>query len=373
MKTIHFAAEGTTEFRALVYIPEKSEFNIFMPEFQKKGLQLYVRRVFITDDCKELVPDYLRFLKGVVDSSDLPLNVSREILQENPLINKIQKNVVRKVLGELKKMQETEPSKYQEFFREFGRTLKEGIQTDYSNQDKIKELVMYESLNTAPEILVSLKEYVAAMPPEQKEIYYLTGESRKVVEHSPALEFFRSKGWDVLFMTDPIDEWIMQSVTDFDGKKFKSVAKGEIELDQSEKEANDKKMKEATKDHEKLLEFMKKELEETISEVRFSPRLTESACCLVSDQNAMSAHMERFYKSMNQGMPPAKRILELNPTHPLIAGLQELYDKDNTNPKLKDYAFLLRDQALLAEGSPILDPLSFAKKVSELMVAGVSK
>ena len=373
MKSIQFAAEGTTEFRALIYIPEKSEFNIFMPEFQKKGLQLYVRRVFITDDCKELVPDYLRFLKGVVDSSDLPLNVSREILQENPLIDKIQKNVVRKVLGELKKMQETEPSKYQEFYREFGRTLKEGIQTDYSNQDKLKELAMYESMNTAPEILISLKEYVAAMPPEQKEIYYLTGDSRKVVEHSPALEFFRSKGWDVLFMTDPIDEWIMQSVTDFDGKKFKSVAKGEIELDQNEKEATDKKMKEAAKDHEKLLEFMKKELEGTISEVRFSPRLTESACCLVSDEHAMSAHMERFYKSMNQDMPPSKRILELNPNHPLIAGLQGLYDEDSANPKLKDYAFLLRDQALLAEGSPIQDPLSFAKKVSELMVAGVSK
>ena len=171
LKSIQFTAEGTTEFRALIYIPEKSDFNIFMPEFQKKGLQLYVRRVFITDECKELVPDYLRFLKGVVDSSDLPLNVSREILQENPLIHKIQKNVVRKLLSELKKMQESEPARYQEFFREFGRILKEGIQTDSTNQDKIRELAMYESMNTAPGLLMSLKEYTAAMPPEQKEIY----------------------------------------------------------------------------------------------------------------------------------------------------------------------------------------------------------
>ncbi|MDD3117470.1 MAG: molecular chaperone HtpG [Victivallaceae bacterium] len=373
MKTIQFTAEGTTEFRALIYIPEKSETNIFMPELQKKGLQLYVRRVYITDDCKELVPDYLRFLKGVVDSSDLPLNVSREILQENPLIAKIQKNVVRKVLGELKKMQETEPTRYQEFFREFGRTMKEGIQTDYTNLDKLKELVMYESLNTAPGILISLKEYVAAMPSNQKEIYFITGESRSAVESSPALEFFRSKGWDVLLMTDPIDEWIMQSVTDFDGKPFKSVAKGEIELDKSEKEVTEKKLKEAAEAHQSLLEFLKKELEENISEVRFSPRLTESACCLVSDQFAMGAHMERFYKAMNKEMKPSKRILELNPDHPLISGLQALYDRDNSDSRLKDYAVLLRDQALLAEGSPIQDPLNFAKKVSDLMVLGVGK
>ncbi|MFA6659623.1 MAG: hypothetical protein WCS25_08015, partial [Victivallaceae bacterium] len=278
-----------------------------------------------------------------------------------------------KVLGELKKMQETEPTRYQEFFREFGRTMKEGIQTDYTNLDKLKELVMYESLNTAPGILISLKEYVAAMPSNQKEIYFITGESRSAVESSPALEFFRSKGWDVLLMTDPIDEWIMQSVTDFDGKPFKSVAKGEIELDKSEKEVTEKKLKEAAEAHQSLLEFLKKELEENISEVRFSPRLTESACCLVSDQFAMGAHMERFYKAMNKEMKPSKRILELNPDHPLISGLQALYDRDNSDSRLKDYAVLLRDQALLAEGSPIQDPLNFAKKVSDLMVLGVGK
>ncbi len=367
MKSIQFTAEGTTEFRALIYIPEKSDFNIFMPEFQKKGLQLYVRRVFISDECKELVPDYLRFLKGVVDSSDLPLNVSREILQENPLIHKIQKNVVRKLLSELKKMQESEPAKYQEFFREFGRILKEGIQTDYANQDKLRELAMYESMNTAPGILMSLKEYVTAMPPEQKEIYYIAGDSRRTVESSPALEFFRSKGWDVLFMTDPIDEWIMQGATEFEGKKFKSVAQGEIELDDTEKEAADKRIGEAAKTHKNLVEFIQKELDASVKEVRFSTRLTESACCLVSDPNAMSAHMERLYRAMNQDIPSAKRILELNPDHPLVAGMQKLYDKDAADPKLKGYAQLLLDQSLLAEGSPISDPLTFTKRIAGLM------
>jgi molecular chaperone HtpG len=367
MKSIQFTAEGTTEFRALLYIPEKSEFNVFMPEFQKKGLQLYVRRVFITDECKELVPDYLRFLKGVVDSSDLPLNVSREILQENPLISKIQKNVVRKVLAELKKMQENEPAKYQEFFREFGRVFKEGIQTDYANQDKIRELAMYESLNTAPGLLLSLKEYLTAMPPEQKEIYYITGESRKGAESSPALEFFRAKGWDVLFMTDPIDEWIMQGATEFEGKKFKSVTQGEIELDDAEKETSKKKIDEAAKSHKNLVEFLQKELDDTVKEVRFSPRLTESACCLVSDPNAMSAHMERLYRAMNQPLPSAKRIMELNPDHSLIGAMQKLYDQDAANPKLKGYAQLLLDQSLLAEGSPINDPLIFTKRVADLM------
>lgn len=371
MKSMQINAEGTTEFRALIYIPEKTDFNIFMPEFQKKGLQLYVRRVFITDECKELVPDYMRFLKGVVDSSDLPLNVSREILQENPLIGKIQKNVVRKVLAELKKMQESEPAKYQEFFREFGRTLKEGMHTDYANQEKIRELAMYESMNTAPGLLVSFKEYVTAMPPEQKEIYYITGDSRKTVESSPALEFFRDKGWDVLFMIDPIDEWIMQSNTEFEGKKLKSVNQGEIELGDDEKKASEAKIEEATKSHKNLLEFLQKELDSSIKEVRFSTRLTESACCLVNDPNAMSPHMERLYKAMNQEMPESKRILELNPEHPLITGLQKTYDADTANPKLKEYAEMLRDQALLAEGSPIKDPLIFSRRVASLMVDSI--
>ncbi|MHB9139100.1 MAG: molecular chaperone HtpG [Victivallaceae bacterium] len=373
LKAIQFSAEGTSEFKALLYIPEKSPFNIFMPEVQKKGLQLYVRRVFITDECKDLIPDYLRFIKGVVDSNDLPLNVSREILQENPLLLKIQKNIVRKVLGELQKMQDNEPEKYTAFFKEFGKVLKEGIHTDVSNQEKIKELAMYETMNNEAGKLISLKQYVAQMPASQKDIYYITGENRPVFENSPALEYFRSKGFDVLFMTDPIDEWVMQSMFQYDKKHFRSAAKGEIDLDEDSKKKSEEVIKNAASKHKTVIEFLEKELAENIQQVRFSQRLTESACCLVGDENSMSPHMERIFKALNQQMPKTKRILELNPEHPLINALQKMYDQDKNNIKLKDYAGLIYDQALLTEGSPIPDPMSFAKRVTALMVASIEK
>ena len=245
LSVIPIAAEGVNEFRALIYIPEQAQFNLMMPDLQKKGLQLYVRRVFITDECQELVPDYLRFLRGVVNSDDLPLNVSREILQENPILGRIQKAIIGNVLGELKKMQENEPEKYVRFFKEFGRILKEGMHTDFTNQEKIRALAMYESMNNEPGKLISLTEYVQAMPPEQTAIYYLTGEKRAAMEASPVLEFYRSKGYDVLFMTDPIDEWVMQSMTQFLKKDFKSVAKGDFEASEADKKELDRKIAEA--------------------------------------------------------------------------------------------------------------------------------
>ncbi len=371
LKSINLSAEGTTEFKALLYIPEKAPFNLFMPEFQKKGLQLYIRRVFITDECKDLVPDYLRFIKGVVDSSDLPLNVSREILQDNPLIVKIQKNVVRKVLSELKEMMEKEPEKYRQFFVEFGKILKEGVHTDYANQEKIKGLVMFQTMNNEPGKLVSLKEYVDAMPPSQKDIYYITGESRAVLENSPVLEFFKSKGFDVLFMTDPIDEWIMQSMTQFDKKHFKSAAKGEIDVDADSKKEMEKVITEAKEKHKELVAVLQQELSDQVKEVRFTSRLTDSACCLVGDENGLSAHMERLFKAMNQDVPENKRILELNPKHPLIASLQNIFEADKKDARIKDYAGLLYDQALLTEGSPIPDPATFSKRVADLMVSAL--
>jgi len=370
-KSIQISAEGTSEFKALIYIPEVAPFNMFMPDFQKKGLQLYVRRVFITDECKDLIPDYLRFLKGVVDSSDLPLNVSRELLQDNAQIRKMQKTITRKTISELKKMQEKEPEKYAKFFQEFGKILKEGIHMDYDNKEKIKGLVMYESMNSEPGKLISLQEYVDAMAPEQKEIYYITGESRQAVENSSALELFRSQGFDVLFMIDPIDEWIMPSMGQFAKFMFKSATKGDIELDEKSKKASEKVITKAAKEHKDILEALQKELETNIKEVRFTNRLTDSACCLVGEENAMSAHMERLFKSMNQDVPENKRILELNPKHPLISGMQKLFDADKASPELKKYAHLLYDQALLTEGSPIPDPLAFAKNVADLMVKAV--
>jgi molecular chaperone HtpG len=370
-KPIQISAEGTSEFKALIYIPEVAPFNMFMPDFQKKGLQLYVRRVFITDECKDLIPDYLRFLKGVVDSSDLPLNVSRELLQDNAMIRKMQKVITKKVLSELKKMKEKEPEKYATFFSEFGKILKEGIHMDYENKEKIKDLVMYETMNGEAEKLISLQEYVDAMPPAQKEIYYISGESRQALENSSALELFRSQGFDVLFMTDPIDEWIMPSMGQFAKFQFKSATKGDIELDEKAKEASEKVISKAAKEHKSLLEVIQKELDINIKEVRFTNRLTDSACCLVGDENAMSAHMERMFKAMKQDVPVNKRILELNPKHPLVSSMQKLFDADKADPELKKYSHLLYDQALLTEGSPIPDPLAFAKNIADLMVKAV--
>ncbi|MDD5598342.1 MAG: molecular chaperone HtpG [Victivallaceae bacterium] len=367
-KAIQISAEGTSEFKALIYIPETAPFNMFMPDFQKKGLQLYVRRVFITDECKDLVPDYLRFLAGVADSSDLPLNVSRELLQDNSRIRQMQKVITRKVLSELKTMQEKEPEKYAKFFSEFGKILKEGIHMDYENKEKIKDLVMYETMNGESGKLIGLQEYVDAMPPEQKDIYYITGENRQAVENSSALEIFRSRGFDVLFMTDPIDEWVMPSMGQFAKFQFKSATKGDIELDEKSKKESEKIIAQAAKEHKKLLELIQKELDTDVKEVRFTNRLTDSACCLVGDEHAMSAHMERLFKAMKQEVPVSKRILELNPKHPLVSSMQKLFDADKADPELGKYAHLLYDQALLTEGSPVPDPLTFARNVADLMV-----
>ena len=367
---IHYSAEGTSEFKALLYLPEKAPFDLLMPESKKHGLHLYIRRIFITDDCKDLLPDYLRFVKGVVDSSDLPLNVSREILQDNPAILKINKNIVKKILGELAKIKDNDFEKYLKFYNEFGKILKEGIHTDFTNKDRIQDLVLFETMNNNPAKLVSLKEYVHAMPAKQKEIYYITGESRNAVENSPHLEFFRKNGFDVLFMTDPIDEWVVQSLLEYDGRKLKAVGKGDIDIDEKEAE---KKLEKAAKTHKNLLELLKKTLDEKVKEVRFSKRLTESACCLVGDEYDPSPHMERIFKAMNQEMPASKRILELNPDHPLVDGMQKTYDNSKDDPKLAEFANLLYDQALLAEGSQIPDPLNFAKRVSDLMVASLEK
>ncbi len=369
LKPVSISAEGTSEFKALIYIPATAPFNLLMPEIQKKGLQLYVRRVFITDECKELIPDYMRFLSGVVDSSDLPLNVSREILQENPHLQKIQKAITGKMLGEFKKMQENEPEKYAQFFKEFGKVLKEGIHTDYTNQEKLKDLAMYETMNNEPGKLVSLADYVKSMPEEQQDIYYITGEKREALAASPVLEFYRSKGYDVIFMTDPIDEWIMQSMMQYAKKHFKSVAKGDFEVSGKDKEELDKKISDAGKKYGKLVEFLKKTLENDVEQVRFSGRLTDSPCCLITEGHGLSPHLERLFKAMNQDIPKTKRILELNPEHPLVAALNSKCEAGEAG--LEKYAQVLFDQALLSEGSPIADPANFARHVTELMLGNL--
>jgi molecular chaperone HtpG len=368
-RTIHYAAEGTSEFKALLYIPEHKAFDLFLHDPQRKGVHLYVKRVFITDRCENLLPEYLRFVKGVVDSSDLPLNVSREILQEDVQIKRIQKNLVAKVLGTLAEMKEKTLEDYLKFYGEFGAVLKEGIHFDYANKEKLQELLLYQSTKTEQEKFVSLKEYVERMPSAQKEIYYITGTDRSAVENSPHLEICRRKDYEVLFLTDPIDEWVAQSLTEYDGKKLKSVLKGELEVDsEEEKKEKEVKQEEAKKQYLGILEFIKDKLAEKVKEVRLSSRLTDSACCLVADEYGMNAHMERILKAMNQEVPESKRILELNPDHPIMHILKGLYEQDKGGGKLADYCELLYDQALLTEGSPIKDPLRFTKLISELMV-----
>ena len=362
LKAIHMTAEGASEFKALLFLPKQAPFNLLMPDIQKKGLQLYIKRMFITDECKELLPDYLRFVCGVVDSSDLPLNVSREILQQNPLLGKIQTAVTGKVLSEMKKLLEHSREEYEKFFVEFGKIFKEGLHTDRVNGEKIKDLVLYESMNTPEGKYITLKEYVDAMPESQENIYYITGDKRSAVASSPALEYFRNKGYDVLFMTDPIDEWIMQSMFQYLKKSFKSVTKGDFE----EKDMADK-IKAADEKYSALVEFLKEKLDDKVSLVRFSARLTDSPCCLIVDNSALPPHMERLFRAMHQEVPVSKRIFELNCDHPLIEAFNtKLAAADDKEP-LGKFANALYNQALLLEGSPLDNPVEFAKTITELL------
>ncbi len=363
LKAIHMTAEGSSEFKALLFLPKQAPFNLLMPDIQKKGLQLYIKRMFITDECKELLPDYLRFVCGVVDSSDLPLNVSREILQQNPLLGKIQTAVTGKVISEMKKLLENSRENYEKFFSEFGKIVKEGLHTDRVNCEKIKDIVLYESMNTPEGKYITLKEYVDAMPESQQDIYYITGDKIESVASNPALEYFRKQGYDVLFMTDPIDDWVMQSMYQYQKKNFKSVAKGDIEFD-GEKE----KVEKAQEKYSALVDYLKNELGEEVSEVRFSARLTESPCCLIVDGSALPPHMERLFKAMHQEVPVSKRILELNTDHALIEALNAMVGVEEKKDDLARLSHILWDQALLAEGSPLKDPAAFAKAVTELLL-----
>lgn len=372
-RTIHFSAEGTSEFKALIYLPAKKPFDMFMAD-RKKGLQLYVKRVFITDKCEELIPDYLRFVKGVVDSSDLPLNVSREILQEDVQVKRIQKGLVNKILTILSDVKDKTFDEYVKFWKEFGQVIKEGIHFDYANKDKLQELVMFESTSTEAGSFVSLKEYVARMPEAQKEIYFITGNSRDALEQSPHLEVFRAKGFEVLFLTDPVDEWVVQSLTEYDEKSLKAVDRGDISIDtEEEKKEKEKKREEAQKEFSDLISFLTERLKDKVKEVRFSNRLTDSACCLVAEEYGMNANMERIMKALNQPVPESKRVLELNPDHAILKAMADIYTQDKAAPALADYADLLYDQAILTEGSPIKDPLRFTRLVSELMVKAAGK
>ena len=369
LKVIHYKAEGVTEFQALMYIPGSRPMDLFMPD-AKRGLHLYVKNVLISEACEELLPSYLRFVKGVVDSSDLPLNVSREILQDDVNIKRIGKSLTSRILKELDKIKTKDFDTYLKFYEQFGTVIKEGVHTDFENYDKLKDLLLFASSKSEDARPILLKEYVERMPEAQKEIYYLTAESLIHATQSPHLEIFKSKDYEVLFLIDPIDEWVMQRLTEYDGKTLKAIDRGDIDINsEEEKEEQKTALDEAGKTYEDLLKFIKTELDEEIKEVKLSSRLTDSASCLVADDMGMNANMERIMKAMNQDMPPVKRVLELNPEHPVMPKMLSLLE-GKENDQLKDYTELLYDQALLTEGSTIKDPRRFAQLVSKLMVGG---
>ncbi|MBQ7404460.1 MAG: molecular chaperone HtpG [Lentisphaeria bacterium] len=372
---INYSAEGASEFKALLFIPSQCPFDFNFPGRKRNDLQLYIRRVFISDDCKGLLPNYLRFVAGVVDSSDLPLNISRETLQDNPMIGKINKAITKRVLTELDNLLKNKREEYTEFFKNFGPLLKEGTHEDYANAEKLRNLLLFETMNKPATEYSTLKEYIAAMPGDQKEIYYMTGDSREYMEASPHIESFKKAGYDVLMLHEPIDEWVVQAIPEFDGKKLVSVAKAKISADSAAmKELNEKAEKAANEQGGKdLISKVKEVLADKVKDVRFSGAMTESVSRLSGEENDPSPHMQRIMKALNQPVVEVKRILELNPSHPLIEGLTKLVEKDAANPKVAEYAELLFDQALLAEGSPLPDPAKFAKRAAALMAQSIEK
>ncbi|MBU0550036.1 molecular chaperone HtpG [Myxococcota bacterium] len=366
-ETISFKSEGTFEYHSLLFIPDRPPFDLFYRE-HKYGLRLYVNRVLIMENNEELLPDWLRFIKGVVDSPDLSLNVSREILQKDRRVSSIQARVIKKVIDTLSKMHKEERDRYISFWEKYGRVLKEGT-TDYKHADKLKGLLLFQSSHHDSE-LTSLAEYIERMKPEQEDIYFITGESRAAVERSPHLEAFRDKEIEVLYLIDPVDEILVSHVTEFEGKALKSVGKGDVELgSEEEKKAAEEARKEKAQAHKDLFEFIQKTLDEHIKEVRLSARLKDSAVCLVGDDQDMSPGMERLLRQANaMNMPKQKRILEINPGHGILTRMQAIFELTPEAPVLEDYAHLLHGQALIAEGSMPVDPVAFSKRVAELML-----
>ena len=362
-ETIPFSGEGAVEFKALLFLPKKATMDLFMPQ-QKRGLSLYVRNVFIGDDIEMLLPSYLRFVKGVVDSADLPLNVSREMLQDDAIIQKIKTAVTKKILSTLEDLKKKDAAKYEEFYTTFGTVLKEGVHTDWSEADRLKKLLKYPTARGEAGKRIFLEDYVKDMPSTQKDIYYVTAEREEDARRSPVLESARKHGCDVLLWCDPVDEYLTESLREFDGKKFVDIARGDVkfgseEEQKAEKETNDK----AAEELKPFLESVKKELEAYVSDVRVSARLTDSPCCLVQQEHAMPPSMVRMMRAMHQEVPDEKRILELNATHPLIAKVKGLEGEAQKNA-----IALLYDAALIAEGSPVTDGARFTKLLAELML-----
>ena len=364
---VHARVEGKQEYTQLLYIPSRVPFDMYDRE-SRHGIKLYVRRVFIMDDAKQLLPNYLRFVRGVIDSNDLPLNVSREILQESKDIEAIRAGAVKKVLGLLDDLaqgeQEEEKAKFKTFWKEFGQVIKEGVAEDYANRERIAKLLRFVTTQSdLDEQTVSLADYIERMKEGQEKIYYVTADTLKAARSSPHLEIFRKKGIEVLLLSDRVDEWLVANLTEFEGKPLQSVAKGSLDLGKLEDEAEKKEQEKEADEYKELTEKIKGVLGENVKDVRVTLRLTESPACLVADAHDMGGNLERLLKSAGQKVSHAKPILEINPYHPMIQRLK------GEEAHFDDWSHILFDQALLAEGGQLEDPVSFVRRINELFLA----
>jgi molecular chaperone HtpG len=366
LKILPLKAEGVQEYDALLFVPAQAPFDLFY-HGSEAGLRLYAKRVMVMEKCEDLLPRYLRFIKGVVDSSDLPLNISRQRLQQDRHIGQIKKWLTRKVLDALSEMHEKEEENYLKFWKQFGRAMKEGLSSDFDNKQKLVSLLLFESSND-PEKLTTLKQYAERMKPDQKEILYLTGESRNVIENSPHLEAVRARGYEVLYLSDPVDELMVQHLYDFEEKKLKSINKGTMELGTEEERAQEQEqLKTKKEEFTGLLEMAQKKLDEHVKQVRLSTRLVSFPACLVTEEHEYSPHLERLLQKGKGGGPKQRRILEFNPSHPIVATLLEKFKTDQQDPAIGDSVELLFSLALLAEGSEIPDPVRFNRLTLDLM------
>ena len=361
----HNKVEGKTEYTSLLYIPSTAPFDLWDRE-RSHGLKLYVKRVFIMEDTEQLMPRYLRFIRGVIDTNDLPLNVSREILQGSKTIDSIRTASVKKVLSELAKMQKNEPEQYAKFWKEFGQVIKEGPGEDFANKEALAKLMLFATTSSEGETqTVTLADYVDRMKDKQDKIYYVTAESYAAAKNSPHLEVFNKKGIEVLLLSERVDEWLTNSLTEFDGKSFQSVSKGNLDLGELADEEEKKVQEETDKAFSDLVERLKTTLDDKVKEVRVTHRLTDSPACLVVDEADMSANLERMLKAAGQQVGGTKPIFEINPEHPMVKRLQT----ESDDKQFEDWSTILFDQALLAEGGQLTDPASYVKRLNTLLMS----
>ena len=361
----HNKVEGKTEYTSLLYIPSTAPFDLWDRE-RSHGLKLYVKRVFIMEDTEQLMPRYLRFIRGVIDTNDLPLNVSREILQGSKTIDSIRTASVKKVLSELAKMQKNDPEQYAKFWKEFGQVIKEGPGEDFANKEALAKLMLFATTSSEGETqTVTLADYVDRMKDKQDKIYYVTAESYAAAKNSPHLEVFNKKGIEVLLLSERVDEWLTNSLTEFDGKSFQSVSKGNLDLGELADEEEKKVQEETDKAFSDLVERLKTTLDDKVKEVRVTHRLTDSPACLVVDEADMSANLERMLKAAGQQVGGTKPIFEINPEHPMVKRLQT----ESDDKQFEDWSTILFDQALLAEGGQLTDPASYVKRLNTLLMS----